>query len=157
MLRAPYLLFLGDAHDPLAAKVAQGIHDWRPEKALGQYRMAGCQADLGIADMTIAEAAAQGAGTLVVGVANQRASITSLPTFRSWSKPQRPMGDSYSMFVIRPRHSRLAKAKSERANVSCRLARIAPAARCTRLWRWKRKCRRAAGKRHFARRARRAS
>jgi len=71
MLRAPYLLFLGDAHDPLAAKVAQGIHDWRPEKALGQYRMAGCQADLGIADMTIAEAAAQGAGTLVVGVANQ--------------------------------------------------------------------------------------
>lgn len=71
MLKAPYLLFLGDAADALAAKVAQGIKDWRPEKALGQLRLPGCNADLGIADMTVAEAAAHGAGTLVVGVANR--------------------------------------------------------------------------------------
>ena len=43
MIPTPYLLFLGDAADPLAAKVAQGIRDWRPEHALGQYRMAGLQ------------------------------------------------------------------------------------------------------------------
>ncbi|MDP5359458.1 MAG: DUF1611 domain-containing protein, partial [Paracoccaceae bacterium] len=37
MIQTPYLLFLGDAPDQLAAKVAQGIKDWRPENALGQY------------------------------------------------------------------------------------------------------------------------
>ena len=48
MIKTPYLLFLGDAPDQLAAKVAQGIKDWRPEKAVGQYRMAGGKADLGL-------------------------------------------------------------------------------------------------------------
>ncbi len=71
MIEGPYLLFLGDAHDPLAAKVAQGIRDWRPDAAIGQYRMDGCNADMGLPDMTIPEAAAAGARTLVVGVANR--------------------------------------------------------------------------------------
>jgi uncharacterized NAD-dependent epimerase/dehydratase family protein len=71
MIEPPYLLFLGDAPDPLAAKVAQGIRDWRPDLAIGQYRMAGCKADMGLPDMTPAEAAAAGARTLVVGVANR--------------------------------------------------------------------------------------
>lgn len=71
MIEAPYLLFLGDAHDQLAAKVAQGIADWRPEVARGQYRMAGCKADLGLPDLTLAEAAAAGVRTLVIGVANR--------------------------------------------------------------------------------------
>lgn len=70
-IKAPYLLFLGDAADPLAAKVAQGIRDWRPDRVVGQYRMPGCNADLGLADMTIAEAVAADAKTLVVGVANR--------------------------------------------------------------------------------------
>ena len=38
MLHTPYLLFLGDAPDSLAAKVAQGIRDWRPEYSIGQFR-----------------------------------------------------------------------------------------------------------------------
>jgi uncharacterized NAD-dependent epimerase/dehydratase family protein len=71
MLRTPYLLFLGDAPDPLAAKVAQGVRDWRPKAAIGQLRMDGCRADMGLPDMSVAEAAAQGAKTLVVGVANR--------------------------------------------------------------------------------------
>ncbi|GIX12694.1 MAG: hypothetical protein KatS3mg118_0653 [Paracoccaceae bacterium] len=71
MIEAPYLLFLGDAPDPLAAKVAQGIRDWRPDAAVGQYRMEGCRADLGLPDMTIAEAVAAGAKTMVIGVANR--------------------------------------------------------------------------------------
>lgn len=71
MIDGPYLLFLGDAPDPLAAKVAQGIRDWRPEAAIGQFRMPGCQADMGLPDMTIPEAAEAGARTLVVGVANR--------------------------------------------------------------------------------------
>jgi uncharacterized NAD-dependent epimerase/dehydratase family protein len=71
MIQTPYLLFLGDAPDQLAAKVAQGIKDWRPDNAVGQYRMPGCGADVGIADMTLQEARAAGAKTLVIGVANR--------------------------------------------------------------------------------------
>ncbi len=71
MIRTPYLLFLGDAHDQLAAKVAQGIQDWRPENVVGQYRMPGCSADVGAKDMTLQEAWDQGARTLVIGVANR--------------------------------------------------------------------------------------
>ncbi|MGJ8587816.1 MAG: N-acetyltransferase DgcN [Yoonia sp.] len=71
MIQTPYLLFLGDAPDQLAAKVAQGIKDWRPENAVGQFRMPGCGADLGITDMTLEEARAAGAQTLVIGVANR--------------------------------------------------------------------------------------
>lgn len=66
----PYLLYLGDAHDQLAAKTAQGIVDWRADWCLGQLRLEGCNADVGLNDMDIAEAAAQGAKTMVVGVVN---------------------------------------------------------------------------------------
>ncbi len=71
MIQTPYLLFLGDAPDQLAAKVAQGIKDWRPENAVGQFRMDGCGADLGITDMTLEDGLAAGAKTLVIGVANR--------------------------------------------------------------------------------------
>ncbi|MFW8595487.1 N-acetyltransferase DgcN [Cribrihabitans neustonicus] len=71
MIETPYLLFLGDAPDMLAAKVAIGIRDWRPDHAVGQFRLPGCGADLGLADMTLAEAREAGAKTLVIGVANR--------------------------------------------------------------------------------------
>ena len=71
MIETPYLLFLGDAPDMLAAKVAIGIRDWRPEYAVGQIRLPGCGADLGLKDMTLAEAKAAGAKTVVIGVANR--------------------------------------------------------------------------------------
>ena len=77
MIQTPYLLFLGDAPDQLAAKVAQGIKDWRPDNAVAQYRMDGCNADLGIADMTLAQARDAGAKTLVIGVANRGGIITA--------------------------------------------------------------------------------
>jgi uncharacterized NAD-dependent epimerase/dehydratase family protein len=66
----PYLLFLGDVGDQLAAKTAQGILDWRPEWCVGQLRLPNCRADLKIADMTVAGAAARGVRTLIIGVAN---------------------------------------------------------------------------------------
>ncbi|MEM8775206.1 MAG: N-acetyltransferase DgcN [Pseudomonadota bacterium] len=71
MIETPYLLFLGDAPDMLAAKVAIGIRDWRPEHAVGQIRLEGCGADLGIEDLTLSEARNRGAKTLVIGVANR--------------------------------------------------------------------------------------
>lgn len=77
MISTPYLLFLGDAPDALAAKVAQGIKDWRPELCVGQLRLDGCQADMKIADLSIDDAIAQGAKTLVIGVANRGGVISN--------------------------------------------------------------------------------
>lgn len=71
MIQTPYLLFLGDSPDQLAAKVAQGIKDWRPENCVGQYRLDGCKADVGLKDLSLTEAYAAGARTLVIGVANR--------------------------------------------------------------------------------------
>lgn len=71
MIRKPYLLFLGDAPDQLAAKVAQGIADWRPEHVVGQLRLDGCRADAGVPDLVLNDAWERGARTLVVGVANR--------------------------------------------------------------------------------------
>lgn len=66
----PYLMFLGDVPDQLAAKTAHGIVDWRRDWCLGQMRLPGCGADLRLPDLDIAAAAAAGAKTLVIGVAN---------------------------------------------------------------------------------------
>lgn len=70
-IRNPYLMFLGDAPDQLAAKTANGVRQWRPEWCLGQLRLEGCKADIGLPDMTLEEAAGKGAKTLVIGVANR--------------------------------------------------------------------------------------
>ena len=81
MIETPYLLFLGDAPDQLAAKVAQGIRDWRPDNALGQFRLEGCRADVRLPDMDLAAAKAAGAKTLVIGVANRGGVIS-----KHWKK-----------------------------------------------------------------------
>ena len=70
MLERPYLLFLGDVPDALAAKTAYGIVDWRRDWCVGQWRLPGCKADLGLPEMDAAEGAANGARTLIVGVVN---------------------------------------------------------------------------------------
>ena len=77
MIQTPYLLFLGDAPDQLAAKVAQGIKDWRPENAVGQLRMPACGASVGLPDMTLEQGLAAGAKTLVIGVANRGGYISA--------------------------------------------------------------------------------
>ncbi len=66
-IETPYLIFIADAKDALAAKTGQGIVDWRPTWSLGQLRFENCRADLHIPDMTVAEAATAGAKTFVIG------------------------------------------------------------------------------------------
>jgi uncharacterized NAD-dependent epimerase/dehydratase family protein len=70
-IEAPYLMFLGTAPDQLAAKTAQGIVHWRPDWCVGQMRLEGCQADLGLPDMDLEAAVAAGVKTVIVGVANR--------------------------------------------------------------------------------------
>jgi uncharacterized NAD-dependent epimerase/dehydratase family protein len=70
MLRTPYLLFVGDARDQLAAKTALGVLCWRPERCVGQVRLDGCQSKLDLPAMTPEEGIQAGARTLIIGVAN---------------------------------------------------------------------------------------
>jgi uncharacterized NAD-dependent epimerase/dehydratase family protein len=69
-IEKPYLMFIGDVQDQLAAKTAAGIVDWRRDWCVGQLRLPGCKADLGLEDVTVKEGRARGANTMVVGVVN---------------------------------------------------------------------------------------
>ena len=69
-IRTPYLVFLGAVANPLDAKTGRGLADWRPELCVGQLRLEGCGVDLGLPDMSPAEARAAGAGSLVIGIAS---------------------------------------------------------------------------------------
>src|SRR3546814_16091704 len=62
----PYLLFLADETQ---AKTAEGVRYWRPEACVGQLRYAGSTLDLRLPEMTLAEAAAAGVQTLLIGAA----------------------------------------------------------------------------------------
>lgn len=64
-----YLLFVGRATSPTDAKTASGIRQWRPEKCVGQWRLAKEAIDLGLPDMLPANAHAAGARTMIIGVA----------------------------------------------------------------------------------------
>ena len=98
----PYLMFLGDAPDQLAAKTAAGVAHWRPNWCVGQLRMPGCNADLGLPDMTIAEAAKAGCRTVVVGVANRGGTISE-----AWAETL-VEGIEAGMDVAAGLHNRLA-------------------------------------------------
>ena len=179
MIETPYLLFLGDAPDHLAAKVAQGIKDWRPENAVGQFRMDGCKADLGLKDMDLVEAREAGAKTLVIGVANRGGVIS-----QEWKKVlvmaleegfdlasglHNLLRDEPDLVAVAEATGRklhdvrvpkwtipLPTASSARANAVWLLARIVRWAKCTPQWRWIRRCARAALNRLSARQDKRA-
>lgn len=68
-LREPYLLFVGDETRPTYAKTGRGIVDWRRSKCRGQLRLSSNAMDLGLPDMTVADAAAAGVKSLIVGTA----------------------------------------------------------------------------------------
>jgi uncharacterized NAD-dependent epimerase/dehydratase family protein len=68
-IKLPYLIFLADAADDLHAKTSFGVRDWRPDACLGQWKLPGCGAELGLNNMSVEQAVAQGAGSLLIGVA----------------------------------------------------------------------------------------
>ena len=70
-LKKPYLLFVGDAHDDLAAKTAAGVLQWSASDCVGQYRLPECAAQLDLPSLSIREAVESGAKTVIIGVANR--------------------------------------------------------------------------------------
>ena len=65
----PYLIFIGDVQARSDAKTGFGLLDWRPHWCVAQWRLPDCGVDLGLPEMTPAEAVAGGARTMVIGVA----------------------------------------------------------------------------------------
>jgi uncharacterized NAD-dependent epimerase/dehydratase family protein len=68
-LRKPYLLFLGDVRDRLTAKTAFGLKDWCAKDVIGEWSLPGCSVTLGLERVSPQQAAARGAGSIVVGIA----------------------------------------------------------------------------------------
>jgi uncharacterized NAD-dependent epimerase/dehydratase family protein len=71
VIPSPYLLYLGAAEDPLAVKTARGVAYWRPEKCIGERRLHSEAISLGLEQLSYKEAAARGARTMLIGVANR--------------------------------------------------------------------------------------
>ena len=69
-LPTPYLLFLGDCAEAGYAKTAQGLKDWAPEKCVGEHALPEAKVTTGLPRLTPAEAAAKGARSIVIGIAN---------------------------------------------------------------------------------------
>jgi uncharacterized NAD-dependent epimerase/dehydratase family protein len=69
VLRKPYLLYLGDAVLKADCKTAFGLRDWCREDVLGEWSHPAAKVTLDLPRLAPAEAARQGAGSIVVGVA----------------------------------------------------------------------------------------
>ena len=68
-LRKPYLLYLGDAVLKSDCKTAFGLRDWCRADVLGEWSHSSGRVTLGLPRLSPAAAAAQGAGSIVIGVA----------------------------------------------------------------------------------------
>jgi uncharacterized NAD-dependent epimerase/dehydratase family protein len=68
-LRKPYLLFLADAQIKSDAKTAFGLRDWCPDAVMGEWSLPEATVSLGLPRLAPLEAARQGAGSIVIGVA----------------------------------------------------------------------------------------
>lgn len=68
-LNGPYLIFLGDVDNKIYAKTALGLVQWAPEQCVAQHGFPECEVDIGLPNMSIAEAAQAGAKSLLIGSA----------------------------------------------------------------------------------------
>src|SRR5258708_32927340 len=68
-LPQPYLLFLGDVTSVRHAKTAFGLRDWARERCVGEYALPASTVTTDLPRLTPAQANAQGAQSLVIGVA----------------------------------------------------------------------------------------
>jgi uncharacterized NAD-dependent epimerase/dehydratase family protein len=70
LLPSPYLLFLGDTVLEGYAKTAFGLRDWAGDRCVGEYALPEATVTTGLQRLSPEEAAAKGAQSLVIGVAN---------------------------------------------------------------------------------------
>ena len=69
-LPSPYLLFMGDIAEPGFAKTAYGLHQWVPDRCVGELAFPGSVLTTGLPRLSAAEGKARGARAVVIGVAH---------------------------------------------------------------------------------------
>lgn len=69
MIPYPYLLYIGSAADPADIKTSRGLATFRHADCIGEFRHDDSPLSLGLPRLTIAQAAAAGARTLILGIA----------------------------------------------------------------------------------------
>ena len=67
---APYLVYLGDVTDEATCKTGFGLAHWASERTIGQFRSNEDTVSVGLCDMTLKEAAAAGAKSLIIGISD---------------------------------------------------------------------------------------
>ena len=70
MIPPPYLLYLGRGAEPADVKTSRGLAEFRRDDCVGEFRHDACRLTLGLPRMTMSEAVAAGARTLVLGIAS---------------------------------------------------------------------------------------
>ncbi len=70
MIEAPFLLYLGHSSDPVGIKTSRGLATFRGADCLGEFRHDDCPLTLGLPRLSMDDAAARGARTLVLGIAH---------------------------------------------------------------------------------------
>ncbi len=68
-LRKPYLLYLGDAALKSDCKTAFGLQDWCGADVVGEWSLPAARVSVGVPRWSPEQAAARGAGSIVIGVA----------------------------------------------------------------------------------------
>jgi len=66
----PFLLYLGRSDDVVGIKTSRGLAVFRPGDCVGEFRPDDAPQTLGLERLTMAQGAARGARTLVLGIAN---------------------------------------------------------------------------------------
>jgi D-glutamate N-acetyltransferase len=108
-LPQPYLLFLGDTVEPGYAKTAFGLRDWARDKCVGEYALPAATVTAGLPRLSPEQAVAQGARSLVVGVANSGGFIAD-----SWV-PALKEALAAGLDIVSGMHSRLGDVPGLRA------------------------------------------
>ncbi|WP_133366444.1 N-acetyltransferase DgcN [Qipengyuania sediminis] len=70
MIEPPFLLYLGRSTDPVGIKTSRGLATFRPRDCVGEFRHDDCPLTLGLPRLSMDDAAARGAKTLVLGIAH---------------------------------------------------------------------------------------
>ncbi len=100
-LPSPYLLFLGDTTERSYAKTALGLRDWAPDLCIGEFASPGGTVSAGLPRLTPAQAVAQGARSVVIGVANEGGVISA-----TWITPLIEALDA-GLDIVSGMHARL--------------------------------------------------
>jgi uncharacterized NAD-dependent epimerase/dehydratase family protein len=67
---APYLVYLGDVTDEGSCKTGFGMAHWASERTIGQFRSNENTVSVGLCDMTMEQAVASGARSMIIGIAD---------------------------------------------------------------------------------------